>query len=65
MIWSVVPEQLLFVGQEPEQALTIINYLGRQVAVRGQQVDTLLSSDPNDYLDPRFNPGAELLEVRD
>lgn len=58
MIWSVVPEELIFAEQTPEQALTIVNYLGKRVAIREGKVETLLSTDPSDYLDDRFMPGA-------
>ena len=61
MIWSVIPEELIFSqpaqrGQPP--AALLIRYLNRQVMVRQGRVETLLSTNPADFLDERFLPGA-------
>ena len=58
MIWSIIPEEFLFAAEQAEAELTLTEYLGRRVCLRAGRVERLLSSDPADYLDPRFAPGA-------
>ena len=60
MIWSIVPEELLSGG---ETELKQMDYLGRQVLARknadgAYELSALLSSDPQDFLDPRFAVGS-------
>ena len=63
MIWSIIPEEFIFAGSEPElQAPGQRQYLGRQVLVSSGRIVGLLSTNPADYLDARLAPGAELLE---
>lgn len=57
MIWSIMPEDLLW-GPAEEQTSATINYLGRQIYLRNGRLEQLLSTDPNDFLDQRFSPGA-------
>lgn len=62
MIWSIMPEELLFAAAEEEGSgeAQVADYLGRKVSLRGGRVEALLSSDPQDYLDQRLAPGAEI-----
>ena len=59
MIWSIVPEEVIF-GDTETSPLTVVNYLGRRVVMRSGQITTLLSTDPYDYLDSRLAPGSFL-----
>lgn len=60
MIWSVIPEEVIFSAPEKEPAAQtkVVDYLGRRVALRQGRVAALLSTDPADFLDQRFMPGA-------
>lgn len=58
MIWSIIPEEFLFAVDDPEQGMELIDYCGRQICARSGRVERLFSTDPADYLDPRFAPGA-------
>ncbi|MBQ2699070.1 MAG: hypothetical protein IJF62_03950 [Firmicutes bacterium] len=60
MIWSIVPEELLS-GDSAQ--LEQLDYLGRKVLARknadgAYELSALLSSDPQDFLDPRFAVGS-------
>lgn len=58
MIWSVIPEDVIFQTAASSPPAQVRDYLGRRVLVRQGRVDTLLSTDPADFLDQRFMPGA-------
>lgn len=58
MIWSIIPEELIFAAEPLENRGRIIDYQGRKVRLRQGRIDLLLSSDPRDFLNPRFLPGA-------
>lgn len=60
MIWSIMPEDFVFDSQSTEQALTVINYLGKRVSVRNGKLETLHSTNPADFMDSRFAPGASI-----
>jgi hypothetical protein len=66
MIWSIVPEEVIFAAAE-EAELPAINgrYLGRQVMLRpcGEglgEITALLSTDPADFLDLRLQVGRRV-----
>ena len=58
MIWSIIPEELVFAAGLSVDKSRIIDYRGRKVRLRQGRIDLLLSSDPRDFLDRRFCPGA-------
>lgn len=58
MIWSVIPEEVVFKAGEKSSDLQLTEYLGRRVILRQGRVDSLLSTDPADFLDQRFMPGS-------
>ena len=67
MIWSIMPEEIIFGVQDddiqPAGELKQVSYLGREVVVQPQKggkamIVQLLSADPRDFLDVRFNPGG-------
>jgi len=64
MLYTVMPLELVLEDRGTVQvALFEMTYLGRRVVSRvgpaGQmEVVRLLSTDPQDYLDPRLCPGA-------
>lgn len=58
MIWSIVPESMIFPAPAEEAAAQVATHCGRTVLVRAGRVVTLLSSNPEDFLDTRFMPGA-------
>lgn len=60
MIWSVIPTEVIFGENSAPEPLRSTDYLGRKVLLRQGRVDTLLSTDPADFLDQRFFPGALL-----
>ena len=64
MIWSIIPEELIFPPETAEPFLTPVSYLGRNVLSKNGQIYALLSTDPKDFLDERFFPGALLDETR-
>lgn len=63
ILWSVMPIELVTEGLYPaEPVLTEVTWGGRMLQVQllagGEaQVVRLLSTNPQDYLDPRFQPG--------
>lgn len=62
MIWSIMPEDFLFDADPQQEQLLQCSYLGRQLLVKpvgnGQgQIMSLLSTDPADFLDARFQAG--------
>ena len=65
MIWSIVPEELL---QGGNSELRQMDYLGRKVLARKNadgvyELSALLSSDPQDFLDPRFAVGSIICQT--
>ncbi|MBQ1502072.1 MAG: YlzJ-like family protein [Firmicutes bacterium] len=63
MIWSIIPENVIFAAGADTAALRQIGYLGRKVLVRqvsaGRgEIVALLSTDPADFLSPRLAPGS-------
>lgn len=66
MIWSIIPEEVIFAAAEEENVLTMNGrYLGRQVMLRpcGEglgEIMALLSTDPADFLDERFQVGRRV-----
>ncbi len=64
MIWSIIPEEIIFASQE-QPNYQQIQYLGRQVTVLadkegGGEIVALVSSNPADYLDQRFSLGRKI-----
>lgn len=67
ILYTVMPLELVFSnqGHTSEESLYESVYMGRRVLARVtaggvRQVVRLYSSNPSDYLDPRFCPGAEI-----
>lgn len=58
MIWSIIPEEMLFAQQNAQTERIELQYLGKKIYARGGKLDTLLSTDPADFLDQRFVPGV-------
>lgn len=64
ILYTVMPLELVMeTAQSPSQQIVDSTYLGRQVvaSVDGsgtRRMVRLLSTDPQDFLDPRFFPGA-------
>ena len=63
MIWSIMPEELIFAAGHRSDKCRIANYQGRKVRLRQGRIDLLLSSDPRDFLDRRFSPGTAVDSV--
>lgn len=66
ILYTVMPLELVFQNTQGEvDRFVEMTYLGRQIISRvdasgSRQVARLLSTDPYDFLDPRFSPGANL-----
>lgn len=66
IIWSAMPLELVLDGLEPAPPPRIELGLAGGVLVVEPQGDgtatvvRLISTDPGDYLDPRFQPGARV-----
>ena len=58
MIWSIIPEELIFAAEPREDRGRIDDHQGRKVRLRQGRIDLMLSSEPRDFLDRRFFPGA-------
>ena len=63
MIWSIIPESVIFNAEAKEGELRQLVYKGRQVMIRSypngkNEIFALLSTDPADFLTPSFYPGA-------
>ena len=58
MIWSIVPEEILFAQQNAQTERIEMQYLGKKIYACGGKLDALLSTDPADFLDQRFAPGV-------
>jgi len=64
LIWSVVPQEMIFAGSEKLGSCRELNYQGRLLLVntKGEnpgegRIVRLLSSDPADFMDGLFAPG--------
>lgn len=68
---TIVPEEVVFgpggaggeaAGGAAENAVRTVDLgAGRRLEVVGGKVSRLYSSDPQDFLDPRWQPGADYL----
>lgn len=63
-LYTIVPAEAIFDEDEITPAVPVYSN-GRTVTVRQQSggvgvVDQLLSTDPNDFLDPRWQPGTRV-----
>ena len=58
MIWSIIPEELIFAAEPKVEAGRSVDYQGRRLYLRQGRIEGLLSTEPLDYLDDRFRPGA-------
>lgn len=58
MIWSIIPEELIFAVEPQGEAGQSVDYQGRRLYLRQGRIEGLLSTEPLDYLDRRFRPGA-------
>jgi len=67
MIWSIIPEEVIFDVQydamQSTGELKQMMYRGREVVVQPQKdgkamIMQLLSADPRDFLDTCFSPGS-------
>lgn len=63
MIWSIIPEEVIFEDHNLKQALKKVRYLDREVLISAEddgrgRIVSLLSTNPQDYLDDRFCPGS-------
>ncbi|MEG1500383.1 MAG: YlzJ-like family protein [Clostridiales bacterium] len=63
MIWSIMPEELIF--QKPDQALSAktVSYRGKQLVIVPQEdgkarIKSIISSDPQDFLNTNLLPGT-------
>ena len=67
MIWSVIPEEIIFPQNRTEDMLSwrCMDHQGRRVLVAPGKDGTgvimrLLSTDPQDYLDNSLAPGTKI-----
>lgn len=58
MIWSIIPEELIFSAEPRREIGQSVDYQGRRLYLRRGRIEGLLSTEPLDYLDRRFRPGA-------
>ena len=58
MIWSIIPEELIFAAEPREDRGWIDDHQGRKVRLWQGRIDLLLSSDPLEFLERRFFRGA-------
>jgi hypothetical protein len=69
VIWSIIPESVIFSGETKDTQLRAVTYQGRRVIVRAVggrgsgEIVSLLSTDPADFLSPCFMPGT-VIDVR-
>lgn len=62
MIWSIMPEELIIGNEERGPAMKEITYQNRRMLATplpsGKMcIVRMLSSNPRDFMDPRFQPG--------
>ncbi|MBE3591087.1 MAG: hypothetical protein IMW98_09795 [Firmicutes bacterium] len=64
MHWTILPPEVVFQPVEAAPRRMVGTYEGRRVILEagedGWRLGALLSTDPNDFLDPRFRPGTLL-----
>ena len=58
MIWSIIPEELIFAAGPQHEAGRSVVHQGRRLYLRQGRIEGLLSTEPLDYLDRRFRPGT-------
>ena len=64
MIWSIVPESLIFAEtHDAVGSLRLTEYLGRKVLIRRlssgkAEIVSLLSTEPSDFLVKSLHPGS-------
>ena len=58
MIWSIIPEELIFAAEPEADRGRVVDHGGRRLLLRRGRVESLISTDPLDYLDRRFQPGT-------
>ncbi len=63
LIWTVIPEELVFSGLEEVKREKEVVYRGRRLLVsplpEGKMcIMRVISSNPRDFMDPRFQPGT-------
>lgn len=63
MIWSVIPEEVWSAQSQIATSYQKVSYLHKQVLAEkrpdgSMRLVCLLSGDPRDFLDERFNPGT-------
>ncbi|MFZ5814323.1 MAG: YlzJ-like family protein [Bacillota bacterium] len=69
ILWSVVPMELVTEGMQPPmppRAELVVEGRVLQVVPEGDGSATLIrliSADPADYLDPRFQPGVRIRQA--
>lgn len=65
ILYTIVPWEVIFQDDEEIQPPHLINAAGRTFSVRktaeGDVIERLHSTDPNDFLDQRWNPGNLIL----
>ena len=59
MIWSVIPEDVIFPSREMERC-DVVFHQGQRVVAKNGRIESLLSTDPYDFLDIRYTPGRLL-----
>lgn len=66
-LYTIVPEEILFgagrgaAAGAAENAVQVVDLGGgRRLEVAGGRVARLYSTDPQDFLNPRWQPGAEV-----
>ncbi len=61
MIWSIIPEEIIFSGKsEPAEELMLVVHSGRKMLLRQGRIETLLSTEPLDFLSAGYAPGQLL-----
>ena len=63
MIWSVIPEEIVFSDAAKDKPFRQVAYNGCQVIVRNHpngkvEIISLLSSNPQDFLNSKYIPGT-------
>ena len=65
IIWSIIPEALIFAEPETEQPWQQAEYLGCQVLLRPLdagygEIVSVISSKPDDFLNTSLQPGMRI-----
>jgi len=65
ILWTVIPEEIVMEGMDKPRRIKMVSWQGRQLLVEPgtngrSRIVRLLSSDPNDFLDPEYAPGREI-----